>query len=74
MDIALDGISGLERALFTAYDVIVLDRDLPGRSGDEVCAELMVRLDRRGRVLMLTAAATIEDRVGGLSLGGLTTT
>jgi DNA-binding response OmpR family regulator len=68
VDIALDGISGLERALFTAYDVIVLDRDLPGRPGDEVCAELMAA-GCRGRVLMLTAAATIEDRVGGLSLG-----
>jgi DNA-binding response OmpR family regulator len=67
-DIALDGISGLERALFTAYDVIVLDRDLPGRHGDEVCAELTAA-GCRARVLMLTAAATIEDRVGGLSLG-----
>jgi DNA-binding response OmpR family regulator len=68
VDIALDGIIGLERGLFTAYDVIVLDRDLPGRPGDEVCAELMAA-GCRGRVLMLTAAATIEDRVGGLSLG-----
>ncbi len=41
VDIALDGASGLERALFTAYDVIVLDRDLPGRPGDSVCAELI---------------------------------
>jgi DNA-binding response OmpR family regulator len=48
--------------------VIVLDRDLPGRHGDEVCAEL-VRAGGRSRVLMLTAAATIEDRVGGLGLG-----
>jgi DNA-binding response OmpR family regulator len=68
VDIALDGVSGLERALFTAYDVIVLDRDLPGRHGDEVCAELTAA-GCRSRVLMLTAAATIEDRVGGLSLG-----
>jgi DNA-binding response OmpR family regulator len=68
VDIALDGTSGLERALFTAYDVIVLDRDLPGRHGDEVCAELMAA-GSRSRVLMLTAAATIEDRVDGLTLG-----
>jgi DNA-binding response OmpR family regulator len=68
VDIAFDGASGLERALFTAYDVIVLDRDLPGKHGDKVCAELMAA-GCRSRVLMLTAAATIEDRVDGLSLG-----
>jgi DNA-binding response OmpR family regulator len=48
--------------------VIVLDRDLPLRHGDEVCAAL-VEAGCRSRVLMLTAAATIEDRVGGLGLG-----
>jgi DNA-binding response OmpR family regulator len=68
VDVAYDGMSGLDRALFTDYDVIVLDRDLPGRHGDEVCAEL-VRAGCRSRVLMLTASATIEDRVDGLSLG-----
>jgi DNA-binding response OmpR family regulator len=68
VDVAFDGASGLERALVTDYDVIVLDRDLPGRHGDEVCAEL-VRAGARSRVLMLTAAATIEDRVDGLGLG-----
>jgi DNA-binding response OmpR family regulator len=68
VDVAFDGSAGLERALFTGYDVIVLDRDLPGRHGDEVCAEL-VAAGGRSRVLMLTAAATIEDRVGGLGLG-----
>jgi DNA-binding response OmpR family regulator len=68
VDVATDGAAGLDRALFTDYDVIVLDRDLPGRHGDEVCAEL-VRAGGRSRVLMLTAAATIEDRVGGLGLG-----
>jgi DNA-binding response OmpR family regulator len=68
VDVALDGASGLDRALFTGYDVIVLDRDLPGLHGDQVCAEL-VAAGCRSRVLMLTAAATIEDRVGGLSLG-----
>ena len=68
VDVAFDGAAGLERALFTDYDVIVLDRDLPGRHGDEVCAEL-VRAGARSRVLMLTAAATVEDRVDGLGLG-----
>jgi DNA-binding response OmpR family regulator len=68
VDVAFDGAAGLEHALFTDYDVIVLDRDLPGRHGDVVCAEL-VRAGRRSRVLMLTAAGTIEDRVDGLGLG-----
>jgi DNA-binding response OmpR family regulator len=68
VDIAYDGVAGLERALFTGYDVVVLDRDLPGRHGDDVCAELMAARCR-SRVLMLTAAATIEARVDGLGLG-----
>jgi DNA-binding response OmpR family regulator len=68
VDVAFDGQAGLERALVTGYDVIVLDRDLPGVHGDDVCAEL-VAAQSRSRVLMLTAAATIEDRVDGLSLG-----
>jgi DNA-binding response OmpR family regulator len=68
VDVAYDGSGGLDRALFTDYDVIVLDRDLPGRHGDEVCAEL-VTAGCRSRVLMLTASATVEDRVDGLSLG-----
>src|ERR1700722_15043530 len=68
VDVAFDGATGLEHALFTDYDGIVLDRDLPGRHGDEVCAEL-VRAGGRSRVLMLTAAATVEDRVDGLGLG-----
>ena len=68
VDVAFDGTAGLERALVTGYDVIVLDRDLPGRPGDEVCAEL-IGAGGRSRVLMLTAAAAIEDRVDGLALG-----
>jgi DNA-binding response OmpR family regulator len=68
VDVAYDGVAGLERALFTGYDVVVLDRDLPGRHGDDVCAELLAA-GCRSRVLMLTAAATIEDRVDGLALG-----
>jgi DNA-binding response OmpR family regulator len=68
VDLAFDGDAGLERALVHDYDVIVLDRDLPRIGGDEVCAHL-VRQRCRSRVLMLTAAATIEDRVDGLGLG-----
>jgi DNA-binding response OmpR family regulator len=67
-DIAVDGESGLEKALVTSYDVIVLDRDLPGLHGDEVCKRLVAK-GSRSRVLMLTAASTIEDRVDGLGLG-----
>jgi DNA-binding response OmpR family regulator len=68
VDIALDGQTGLEQALMTGYDVIVLDRDLPGLHGDDVCAGL-VKAGCRSRVLMLTAAGTIEDRVDGLGIG-----
>ncbi len=68
VDVALDGDSGLERALCNDYDVIVLDRDLPGRHGDDVCAEL-IATGSRSRILMLTAAATTEDLVDGLGLG-----
>ena len=68
VDTAYDGDAGLEKAMVTRYDVLVLDRDLPGRSGDDICR----RLAREGsltRVLMLTAAGTLEDRVAGLELG-----
>jgi DNA-binding response OmpR family regulator len=68
VDVALDGTSGLERALTADYDVIVLDRDLPGMHGDEVCAEI-VAARCRSRILMLTAAAANEDLVDGLGLG-----
>jgi DNA-binding response OmpR family regulator len=68
VDVALDGPSGLDRALVNGYDVIVLDRDLPGMHGDEICAEL-VAAGSRSRVLMLTAAGTMDDVVGGLGLG-----
>jgi DNA-binding response OmpR family regulator len=68
VDIAHDGESGLRRAAIYDYDVIVLDRDLPGVHGDRVC-EMLVAEGGRTRVLMLTASAGIEDRVAGLSLG-----
>ncbi|GAA0932071.1 response regulator transcription factor [Virgisporangium aurantiacum] len=68
VDVANGGADGLERAQRCGYDVIVLDRDLPDVHGDEVCTRL-VAAGCRSRLLMLTAAATIEDRVDGLSLG-----
>jgi DNA-binding response OmpR family regulator len=68
VDVVGDGRSGLRRALVNDYDVVLLDRDLPGLHGDEVCAE-MVAQGTRSRVLMLTAAATIDERVDGLSRG-----
>ncbi len=68
VDVALDGRDALAHAALTDYDVVVLDRDLPGVHGDDVCRALMGD-DRTSRILMLTAAGTIEDRVEGLSLG-----
>ncbi|MFE9746934.1 response regulator transcription factor [Saccharothrix saharensis] len=68
VDVAFDGTGGLERALCTDYDVIVLDRDLPGTHGDDVCAAL-IAAGCRSRILMLTAAATTDDLVDGLGLG-----
>lgn len=68
VDVALDGSDGLERAQVTEYDVVVLDRDLPGTHGDAVCAEI-VQARSRTRILMLTAASTLDERVEGLGLG-----
>lgn len=68
VDLAFDGDTGLMRAEVNDYDVVVLDRDLPGLHGDEVCAKL-VAAGSRSRVLMLTAAGTIEERVRGLGIG-----
>jgi DNA-binding response OmpR family regulator len=67
-DVAYDGASGIEKAMLYDYDVVVLDRDLPRVHGDAVCAAL-VNGQRKARILMLTAAALIDDRVHGLNLG-----
>jgi two-component system response regulator VanR len=67
-DIALDGDEALRRIAVSDYDVVVLDRDIPGTHGDEVCARL-VRESPSVRVLMLTAAARLADKVGGFELG-----
>lgn len=68
VDVAYDGEAGLERAGINDYDVLVLDRDLPRLSGDAVCAEL-VRAQSPTRILMLTAATAVAQRVAGLGLG-----
>jgi DNA-binding response OmpR family regulator len=68
VDIAGDGQAALRRASVDKYDVVVLDRDLPELHGDDVCRTLVAQ-GSRARVLMLTAAGTIEDRVDGLGLG-----
>src|ERR1700722_4141118 len=68
VDLAFDGNDALAHATINAYDVIVLDRDLPGLHGDEVCRALVAR-GSESRVLMLTAASTLKDRVDGLGLG-----
>ncbi|ANY09660.1 response regulator transcription factor [Pseudonocardia sp. HH130630-07] len=68
VDVAYDGDDGSEKLSVTRYDVAVLDRDLPGRSGDELCDEVLAA-GGVTRVLMLTASATLADKVEGLSRG-----
>ncbi len=68
VDVATDGDEGYRKAALTRYDVVVLDRDLPGMSGDDICR----RLTDEGvltRVMMLTASGTVEDKVSGLAIG-----
>jgi DNA-binding response OmpR family regulator len=67
VDVVHDGAAALGAAAGTAYDVIVLDRDLPVVHGDQVCRSLAA--GNAGRILLLTAAATVDDRVDGLELG-----
>jgi len=68
VDLAFDGADALSHTTVNRYDVIVLDRDLPGVHGDQVCRALAEQRSET-RVLMLTAASTIRDRVEGLELG-----
>jgi DNA-binding response OmpR family regulator len=68
VDLAFDGADALTHVTVHRYDVVVLDRDLPAVHGDEVCRAL-VQQRNETRVLMLTAASTIGDRVDGLGLG-----
>lgn len=67
-DVALDGDEALDRLALHAYDVMVLDRDLPGTHGDEV-ARIAAREHPDVRILMLTAAARLDDKVAGFALG-----
>jgi DNA-binding response OmpR family regulator len=68
VDVVLDGNDALDHVALTRYDVVVLDRDLPGTHGDEVCRSLAAG-GLGSRVLMLTAASTVAERVDGLGLG-----
>ena len=68
VDVVYDGSAALQRTAATEYDVVVLDRDLPAVHGDQVCRR-MSRDGSSSRILMLTAAADVEDRVDGLELG-----
>ncbi len=68
VDLAHDGRDAFAHVAVTDYDVLVLDRDLPDVSGDEVCRSL-VEDERDSKILMLTAAGSIEERVDGLGIG-----
>ncbi len=68
VDLAPDGTEAMAKTQVVRYDVVVLDRDLPGVHGDEVCRAVRGELPETG-ILMLTAAGSLEDLVDGLSLG-----
>jgi DNA-binding response OmpR family regulator len=68
VDLASDGSDALVKSRIIRYDVLVLDRDLPGIHGDDVCRAIRDERPETG-ILMLTAAGTLEDVVQGLSLG-----
>jgi DNA-binding response OmpR family regulator len=68
VDLAFDGGDALAHLGVYRYDVVVLDRDLPGVHGDDVCRAIVAQRSDT-RVLMLTAASTIRDRVEGLDIG-----
>jgi DNA-binding response OmpR family regulator len=68
VDVAYDGDEALDHLALARYDVVVLDRDLPGVHGDEICRRLAARRSP-SRILMLTAAGGLTDRVDGLNLG-----
>jgi DNA-binding response OmpR family regulator len=68
VDVTFGGNDALDHVAVTRYDVVVLDRDLPDIHGDDVCRRLLAD-GTHGRVLMLTAASTVKERVDGLGLG-----
>jgi DNA-binding response OmpR family regulator len=67
VDVVHDGAAALAAAAGTDYDVLVLDRDLPVVHGDQVCRTLAAGAS--ARILLLTAATSVDDRVDGLELG-----
>lgn len=68
VDLAAEGPDALAKSRIVRYDVLVLDRDLPGLHGDEVCRLVRSEQPETG-ILMLTAAGTLDDVVAGLSIG-----
>jgi DNA-binding response OmpR family regulator len=68
VDAAYDGIEALDQLTQVSYDVVLLDRDLPGVHGDEICRKMAAGRSPT-RILMLTAAGSLTDRVEGLNLG-----
>jgi DNA-binding response OmpR family regulator len=68
VDVAPDGETALEKVAVVAYDLVVLDRNLPGVHGDAVCEQL-ARDGSTARILMLTASAQVDERVEGLLIG-----
>jgi two-component system, OmpR family, response regulator VanR len=68
VDLAPDGSDALVKARIVRYDVVVLDRDLPGVHGDDVCRAVRIERPETG-ILMLTAAGTLHDVIEGLALG-----
>ncbi|MDF2581552.1 MAG: qseB [Mycobacterium sp.] len=68
VDVVYNGAMALEHSMVNDYDVVILDRDLPVMSGDTVCARL-TEGESSARILMLTAAGSVADRVTGLGLG-----
>lgn len=71
VDLAYDGDAAIEKLGIDCYDVVVLDRDLPGTHGDDVCRQL-VSGGGRTRVLMLTAMAAVRERVGNFPTPSMT--
>jgi DNA-binding response OmpR family regulator len=68
VDVAYDGMSAADKVQTNAYDVVILDRDLPGIHGDVLC-QMIIGSEDPAMVLMLTAAGSPEERVSGLGLG-----
>ena len=68
VDVALSGNDAVDRLAASSYDVVVLDRDLPGVHGDDICRTLAAERSA-SRILMLTAARSVRDGVEGLGLG-----